>query len=89
MSPHVVKPPTVHWLVLAEEVSAVEAVNAMPSWTGKTSTLHIPTPVWNVWVDQIKSFLSSAMCRQSAINTAEACNSIVQTRVVFVAQNTF
>ena len=46
MSPHVVKPPTVHWLVLAEEVSAIAAVNAIPSWTGKTSTL-LTTPVWN------------------------------------------
>ena len=60
MSPHVVKPPTVHWLVLAEEVSAVAAVNAMPSWTGKTSTLHITTPVWTVCVEQIKRLLSAA-----------------------------
>ena len=41
MSLHVVKPPTVHWLVLAEEISAIAAVNAMPSWTGKTSTLYM------------------------------------------------
>ena len=33
VSPQLVKPPTVHWLVLAdsEEVSAVAAVNAMPT----------------------------------------------------------
>ena len=34
-------------------------------------------------VKQIKRLLSAAMCRQSAINTAEASNSIVQTRAVF------
>ena len=89
MSPHVVKPPTVHWLVLAEEVSAVAAVNAMPSLTGKTSTLHITTPVRTLCVEQIKRLLSASMCGQSAINTAEAGNSIVQTGAVSVAQNTF
>ena len=47
------------------------------------------TPVWTVCVEQIKRLLSAAMCRQSAINTAEAGHSIVQTRAVFVAQNTF
>ena len=54
--------------------SAVAAVNAMPNWTWKTSTLHIAIPL-TVCVEQIKRLLSTAMCWQSTINTAEAGNS--------------